>query len=163
MTEPTPHFCDCGCGTQTRIATMNNTKRGYVKGLSFRFIGRHHAWKGDRASYDTKHHSLHLHYPKTGICEECGAKAVKTEYSLIHDRPVSRNREDYRELCLFCHRSYDLGGERSPNAKLTDADVREIRRRYAEGEDAVVLARKYGVTQAAAWKAATGRSWRHLK
>jgi hypothetical protein len=36
-------------------------------------------------------------------------------------------------------------GERSPAAKLTDAQVAEIRRRYAAGERAVDLAGEYGV------------------
>lgn len=165
MTEPTPHFCDCGCGIQTNIAPRSSASRGYVKGLSYRFIGRHHAWKGDQASYDVKHASLRYHFPKSGICEECGAAASRTEYALIHGRRYSRHREDYRELCLFCHRGYDSGGTRQPNAKLTDAIVIDIRKRHArgKGERLWVLAREYGVSLATVQRAAIGKSWRHLR
>ena len=165
MTEPTPHLCDCGCGIQTAVAKMNNFVRGYTKGLSFRFVGRHHAWKGNEASYHVKHSSLRYHFPKSGVCEECGATAGRTEYALIHGREYSRHREDYRELCQPCHRSYDSGGVRSRNAKLTDAIVIDIRIRHAKGkgERISVLAREYGVSLAAVQKAAIGKSWRHVR
>jgi hypothetical protein len=164
MTMPTPHLCECGCGAVTAVATRNNTARGYVKGLSFRFIGRHHAWKGDEASYHVKHAALRLHFPKTGMCEQCGAGPVQTEYALTHGREVSRNREDYRELCLSCHHQYDCGGERHHSAKLTDAIVLDLRRRFngGQGEYIAVLAKEHGVAQGTAWRAAVGKSWKHL-
>jgi hypothetical protein len=109
------------------------------------------------------HTALNLHYPKSGVCEECGAEA-ETEYSLIHGRQVSRRREDYRELCKPCHHGYDTGGERSLNAKLTEANVRDLRVRFddGQGEPIEVLAREYGVSPAAAYRAATRKSWRHV-
>ena len=164
MTMPTPHLCDCGCGEQTAVATRNNTQRGYVKGLSFRFIGRHHAWKGDEACYRVKHAALNLHFPKTGVCEECGSKAV-TEYALIHGREVSRNREDYLEMCKPCHHVYDTGGERNYNSKLTPEAVLDIRHRWVgkrQGESIVALAQEYEVSVGAAYCAASRRTWRHL-
>lgn len=161
---PTPHLCDCGCGEQTAVAVRGNTRRGYVKGLSFRFVGRHHAWKGDEACYRVKHAALNLHFPKTGVCEECGERAV-TEYALIHGREVSRDRTNYQELCKPCHHVYDTGGERNYNAKLTPAAVLDIRRRWigkGQGESIVTLAHEYEISVGAAWCAASGRTWRHL-
>jgi hypothetical protein len=54
-------------------------------------------------------------------------------------------------------------GERNPNARLSAADVREIRRAYqaAPGVRAE-LARRYGVTPRTIWAVATRRTWRHL-
>jgi hypothetical protein len=165
MTMPTPHLCDCGCGRQTAVAVRSNTQRGYVRGLSFRFIGRHHAWKGDEAGYRVKHAALSRHFPKAGVCEECGKPAV-TEYALIHGHAVSRDRADYRELCKSCHHLYDTGGERHYNARLTPEAVLDIRRRWAggkgKGEKIAALAQEYGVSPAAVYCAATGRTWRHL-
>jgi hypothetical protein len=53
-------------------------------------------------------------YPKTGICEECGAEPGPkgwhgTDYAFrYHPKPHTRNREDYRELCRKCHSQFDL-------------------------------------------------------
>lgn len=53
-------------------------------------------------------------------------------------------------------------GELSNSAKLTEAAVRDIRRRVAAGETCVALAEEYGVTNACVSHAATGRTWSHL-
>jgi len=53
-------------------------------------------------------------------------------------------------------------GELHPSAKLTDADVLEMRKLRATGEQFKDLAARFGVTTQAAFLAATGRTWRHL-
>ena len=54
-------------------------------------------------------------------------------------------------------------GERSPNAKLSQAQVEEIRRRFsAGGVMKVELAREYGVTDVLIGKIVRGESWRHV-
>jgi hypothetical protein len=65
------------------------------------------------AGYGAIHTYLRRHFPKTGICDECGEAAARTEYALIKGRTYSRDREDYRELCKRCHNAYDeIGGSR---------------------------------------------------
>ncbi|MFE7624277.1 HNH endonuclease [Streptomyces sp. NPDC057509] len=54
-------------------------------------------------------------------------------------------------------------GERFWSARLTSDKVRELRRRYAAGESAQSMAVEFGVSRHSAWKAATGRSWQHVK
>ncbi len=105
-----PGLCACGCGqrlkrdTGRRIPTW--AKGHYGKGA------RSAKWKGDDASYGAIHAYLRKHFPKAGICEECG-QAKRTDYALIKGREYSRNREDYRELCERCHIRYDdIGGSR---------------------------------------------------
>jgi len=69
--------------------------------------------KQPTAGYGAIHAYLRKHFPKTGICDECGEAASPTEYALIKGREYSRNREDYRELCKLCHNRYDeVGGSR---------------------------------------------------
>jgi hypothetical protein len=69
--------------------------------------------KQPRAGYRATHTYLCKHFPKSGICDECGKPAARTEYALIKGREYSRNREDYRELCKLCHNRYDeTGGSR---------------------------------------------------
>jgi len=57
---------------------------------------------------------LGRHYPKTGICEECGSNVgVKyprgTHYAFLrHPEPYTRDRADYAELCPRCHKRKDV-------------------------------------------------------
>ena len=53
-------------------------------------------------------------------------------------------------------------GENHPRAKLTEANVREIRRRRAEGEAYTLIAKRFGVTAEAVRYAAIGHSWRTI-
>src|SRR5262249_36848984 len=111
-------LCECGCGEPAPIA--KRAEDGYLKGQPKRFIHGHSsrnglagAFKGDAAGYTAIHTYLRKHYPKTGVCEECGEDGKRTEYALIKGREYSRNREDYRELCKRCHNAYDeIGGSR---------------------------------------------------
>lgn len=115
----TAKLCECGCGQPAPIATRNHTRSGHIKGQPTRFIhghsiknGRAPWFKGDAAGYRAIHTYLSKHFPKSGVCDECG-KASRTEYALIKGREYSRLREDYRELCKPCHNRYDeTGGSR---------------------------------------------------
>jgi hypothetical protein len=53
-------------------------------------------------------------------------------------------------------------GERSGNAELSEAAVLEMRRRFAAGEQAIVLARAFGVSNTGAWNAIHGVTWAHV-
>jgi hypothetical protein len=53
-------------------------------------------------------------------------------------------------------------GERSRNAKLTEAIVSECKRRYAAGETQTALAIEFGVTEPAICEAVNGVTWAHL-
>lgn len=53
-------------------------------------------------------------------------------------------------------------GEELAHAKLTEAEVLEMRRRRSVGESYSAIAADYAVSEVAAWKAITGRTWRHL-
>lgn len=111
----TAKLCECGCGGPAPIAKKNHTRTGAVKGQPRRFIKGHSrgAFKGNAAGYTAIHTYLRKYFPKSGICDECGKPAVRTEYALIKGREYSRNRDDYRELCKPCHNRYDeTGGSR---------------------------------------------------
>jgi hypothetical protein len=72
------------------------------------------AWKGDEASYSAIHKWLSRHCEKEGVCEECGREG-RTEWAFLRwPKPVTRLREDYRELCRRCHQDFDAStGERN--------------------------------------------------
>jgi hypothetical protein len=56
----------------------------------------------------------------------------------------------------------DLTGERHHQAKLTEAQVSEIRRRRAAGERGQALGREFGVTESAICSIHRRKTWRHL-
>ena len=108
-------FCECGCGQSIPLAKINFPKAGLVKGKQSpaRFLRGHNLrvirppwWKGDEVGYRALHTYLSKHFPKAGICDECG-EAKRTDYALIEGRTYSRDRADYRELCRPCHLEYD--------------------------------------------------------
>lgn len=131
-----------------------------------RTAARHREVRGESvrefsAAYKAIHLYLVAHFPKAGICEECG-ETTKTQYALIHGRPYSRDLQDYRELCSRCHGQYDHGGERCYAAKLTLAQVMEIRRRYTPDggpHSRRALAAEFGVHPNTITNAVTGRNW----
>lgn len=55
-----------------------------------------------------------------------------------------------------------LRGEAQGQAKLTDAKVREIRTRYANGETGPQLANIFNVDRTLIWQVATRRIWKHV-
>jgi len=60
-------------------------------------------------------------------------------------------------------RNYLLHGEAHPNARLTDAQVIEIRREATiEGTSRAWIAARYGVSRSAIDRIILGISWRHL-
>lgn len=52
-------------------------------------------------------------------------------------------------------------GSNNGNAKLTDADIVQIRKRLAKGETGAAIARDYGMTRQAINQIRRGEKWRH--
>lgn len=105
-------LCRCDCGG-TKV-----TRRSRLLGGTTRSCGcllrpphptgeNHPRWKGDNVSYPSLHQWLAKSFPKAGICEECGLRTSRTEYSKLEGRDYTRKRDDYRELCVRCHRFAD--------------------------------------------------------
>lgn len=55
-----------------------------------------------------------------------------------------------------------LRGEQSPKAKLTESQVRQIRRLSARGRTGAELARRFGVSESCTSNIIAGRSWQHV-
>lgn len=83
---------------------------------------------------------------------------VRPEHLKIGDQQENMRdmRRKNRQVKTF------IGGTRRYNAKLTEAIVKEARRRYAAGESQTALAKEYGVTQACMQAAITRRGWKHV-
>lgn len=78
---------------------------------------------------------------------------LKSEDSLFsHSDPVPNHKTTYRGPL----------GEASKTAKLTEADVRSIRRLFAEGRTYESLAQQFGVSSATIGCAVQRKSWKHV-
>lgn len=193
---PDIKFCECGCGGVAPIAKSADPRTGRVQGQPLRFIYGHWgrnkivsaetrakkgaklagagngSWLGGAAGYGALHTWVRKHNPKTGTCDEC-RRPTRTEYAIIHGRPYSRNREDYRELCRPCHMKYDLTGRAMPPAsirrgsangfaKLTEDQVTEIREALAAGDLQRDIAARYGVSKSLISNINLRLSWTHI-
>lgn len=68
---------------------------------------KHPQWKGDKAGYTAIHMWLRRHFGKPNKCEFCGeVNAKKYEWANISGE-YKRVREDYKSLCVSCHRFFD--------------------------------------------------------
>ena len=119
-------------------------------------------------SYNAIHQHLSRHFPKTGQCVRCHRTACRTELALIKGREYSRDRNDYLELCVPCHRRMDgnlpprMFGADNPAVRLTEAIVIEARLLYSSRQlSGRELAKKYGIGKTAMQKAINGDTWQH--
>ena len=69
----------------------------------------------------------------------------------------------------FSYRSSYCRGTDNPNHRLTEDQVVEIRRRYAEGTGGYAdgpsmekLGKEFGVTRGAIWRCVRRKSWKHI-
>jgi hypothetical protein len=54
-------------------------------------------------------------------------------------------------------------GENNPAARITEKDVRDIRRRHEAGERLSAIASAFGISKAAAWRIVKRVSWSHIE
>ena len=112
--------------------------------------------------------SIHRH-----VVERAGQDAVGTPWSpdlLVLHRCDTRDcfRFDHLYLGTQADNMADRRkrqryvGAQVYNAKLTEAEVRDIRRRHAAGEPGASIAADYGITPANVSRVALRQSWRHV-
>lgn len=101
-------------------------KTGSTVGAKTRFKKGNtaHNFKGDDASYTAKHIWIRYHFGKASICENefCTGKSKNYHWSNISGE-YKRERNDWQQLCVSCHKKYDLNRIGDP----TDSVVRTTR------------------------------------
>lgn len=96
------------------------------------------------------------------VCHTCDNRGCVNPAHLFLGTPLD-NMQDKDRKGRGRYIGRGLPGEQSPHAKLTEAQVREIRRRRAAGEKVVALGRAYGVTHTLISAIALRRAWRHIE
>lgn len=106
------------------------------------------------------------------VCEAFNGPPPSDKHTVNHKNGVKDdNRPENLEWATrgenIAHAIKHLGQTRigviNGYAKLTEDDVREIRRRRARGETLPVIALAIGVSEGCVASAARGRSWSHVK
>ena len=79
---------------------------GLIKELSY-------IWKGNDASYSSKHKWILKHWIRTGVCQNCGIRpTVKgkvksaTHWHNIDGKYDRENKRSWLEVCPKCHKKY---------------------------------------------------------
>lgn len=178
-------YCHCGCGEKTKIATKPNNRYGHVKGEPVRYILGH-----SRRTIQIWNLKAHCQVELSGYDTPCWlwtgerdrigyAAAIKhngtakrahiVAYEQVHG-PVPADKE-LDHLCRNRHCinpahlepvTHAENMQRGIKTKLTEDDVRQIRRLRAEGLTLKKLAAAYGVTFWTVHDIVTGCTWKNV-
>lgn len=167
-------YCECGCGQRTTIAKYNSAQRGAVKGQPRRFVRGH----GNRAKILYRERDLGYVTPcwiwRDGRHDTYGGIGVEGTYVAAHRYIYERERGPIPDSLFLDHLCRNPGCvnpdhldpvtnavncRRGAKAKLTENDVREIRRRCASGEQQRPVAAAFGITQASVSLIVTRQQW----
>jgi hypothetical protein len=88
------------------------SKKGIIPKMAFkpkdvRITGNNnYGWKGDSASYVAKHRWVKKWFGKPDHCDDCKSLDKKYNWANISGQ-YKRDRGDWKQLCISCHRKYD--------------------------------------------------------
>lgn len=116
-----------------------------------RYAGR--LWLAHRLAYTLTHGTP----PRFHVCHTCDNPACCNPAHLFD----GTDRDNVHDALA---KGRMARGERSGPARLTEEQVREIRRTYVPGEMSyAALARRYGVAMVTIHHIVVGNTWRHVK
>lgn len=91
------------------------------------------------------------------VCHHCDNRlCVRPDHLFLGTHADNQQDKHAKGRAVFCH------GEKHPMAKLSEAQVHEIRQAIAAGEGQRKIATRYGVTQMVVSNIHTGKSWRRV-
>mgnify|MGYP000443963359 CR=1 FL=1 len=112
--------------------------------------------EGDRYTHREAYRLTHGEIPDgMFVCHSCDRPICCNPAHLFLGTPADNVHDMVRKQ----RHAY---GERAATATLTEEQVREIRQRWARGEQAQCLASEYGVVQMTIYTVVRRKSWRHL-
>ena len=115
------------------------------------------------SDYNIVHKELYKTYGSASDwdCVACGEQA--REWSWTHGEDPTSVRS-YQARCAKCHKKYDGPqiGEKHSQARLTEQDVMDIRRKYAEGVLQWKIALEYGLATTYVGKIVRRERWAHV-
>lgn len=102
--------CSRLCSALSQQGISKRHRGSFRKGFDRRRIVQkkqkeHYLWKGEDASYSSKHKWIVKTYGKAAKCVQCGSEKT-VDWANISKRYL-RERSDYKELCRKCHAAFD--------------------------------------------------------
>ena len=79
----------------------------------------HPNWVGDKIGYIGIHIWLRKTFIRPLNCENCHKSNCRFEWALIKGKNYSRKRENFWNLCVSCHRNYDMDDNWKQNLSLS--------------------------------------------
>lgn len=89
------------------------------------------------------------------VLHKCDNRECTNPDHLFLGKPIENSRD-------MVYKGRQTKGVKNGAAKLTEDDVREIRKLSLEGVGTMFLSRKYGVSRDTIWRAKTKRKWKHI-
>lgn len=169
-------FCQCGCGERTnsnggnpkrylvghgrRLHFWEHVRRGrkdecwdWQGSVLFNGYGRYRRrWYTHRYAYEETHGEIPA---GKHILHKCDRPICVNPQHLYAGTPADNARD------MVSRRRHRMGSQKAM-AKLTEADVPEIRRRLAAGETQKAIAADYGIHRVTLGKLARGLIWKHV-
>ncbi len=167
MTIPTG-FCQCGCGSPTNLAARNNTKNRQKKGEPFKFLKGHNIAKIGQEQYAEDKNGCWIwqwSMVNTGYGKMWDGSKLVLAHRWYYEQKYGPIPEG-KYLCHTCdvracvNPDHVFVGTQKDNVqdmikkgrdnnprKLSDSDVRKIRKRLSSGESQTSISRSYDITQ----------------
>jgi hypothetical protein len=99
------------CSRKCSIAAWNKAGTKKIKQTHETEQSR---WKGDKVGYFGVHDWLTKHYGQPTGCEVCGLYDTTRKYYWANiSREYKRDRNDFKRMCMPCHRKYDGAGKKA--------------------------------------------------
>lgn len=99
--------------TKRKLSESHKGPRPWRQGVPIDMRGeKHFAWKDDQVGYEGIHAWIKYHYGKASTCEnmDCPTGEYhRYEWANLSGK-YKREREDFVQLCVPCHRRFDLCG-----------------------------------------------------
>jgi len=151
----TAKYCSRKCQTE------GNKRTQFGKNL--------YNWKGKNASYEVIHMWVARWFGKPNKCEKCNNDNLNhTQYNWANiSGKYKREKSDWKRLCMKCHRAFDkhkiARGEKNGLAKLTEKNIKEIRRMYIPVKFGITkIAKKFNVHFSTIWQIIKRNNWKHI-
>ncbi len=120
---------------------------------------KHWNWKGDSVEYSALHSWIRRRLGSANSCELKDETCSTTFDWANKSGKYTRERDDWISLCRSHHHRFDCKPK-----KLSFENVREIRRRYEQGNDSQgKLAREYSVSKMTIYSIIHRRKWSYIK
>lgn len=129
----------CPCGK--KVVVYPSTE---VRNVKYCSVKCRSVFRKPSDKYSAVHFWLRDNYGKAVKCENCGLENIPQgkqkyfEWANISGE-YKRDRSDWRQLCIPCHRRYDM------SVKFTAAQVQDIKNRHLSGEPQTDISKAYDV------------------